>query len=217
MKSLHLKCLPSLVSITDANSNNQTICATRSEDGNGGLFGNRYTDRKDVRGIEQAGPQFLGRLNDSQSSESQIGVFGRLEFEHHSGGKGGNEYSSTPGFERPWVEPLMLRAWAFQERLLSYRTVDFLSAEMVWECRESQRCECTQADRRDQEARMTEKKIFLDLSCLQLTIMRLLKWRTQKRFCPLIHGRKSSRRTRSCVSHLDLINSPRYQGWPREL
>ncbi|KAL2019566.1 hypothetical protein VTK56DRAFT_9533 [Thermocarpiscus australiensis] len=35
------------------------------------------------------------------------------------------------------------RAWAFQERLLSPRTLHYTSSEMAFECRESIRCECS--------------------------------------------------------------------------
>ena len=38
--------------------------------------------------------------------------------------------------------PLFQRAWAFQERLLSPRTLHFTGQEMMWECRASTRCEC---------------------------------------------------------------------------
>jgi hypothetical protein len=40
--------------------------------------------------------------------------------------------------------PLMRRAWALQERLLSRRVVHFHSAEMLWQCRAAYACECGQ-------------------------------------------------------------------------
>jgi hypothetical protein len=46
---------------------------------------------------------------------------------------------------RPFFEnklPLMSRAWVFQERMLSPRTVQFTSQELVWECTTTQTCEC---------------------------------------------------------------------------
>lgn len=38
--------------------------------------------------------------------------------------------------------PLMSRAWAFQERMLSRRVLHFSEHELVWECRELSICEC---------------------------------------------------------------------------
>ncbi|KAG9238717.1 heterokaryon incompatibility protein-domain-containing protein [Amylocarpus encephaloides] len=38
--------------------------------------------------------------------------------------------------------PLWNRAWAFQERALSKRTIHFHGEEMIWECQESRDCEC---------------------------------------------------------------------------
>ncbi|KAK0107959.1 hypothetical protein ONS96_003742 [Cadophora gregata f. sp. sojae] len=38
--------------------------------------------------------------------------------------------------------PLLTRSWAFQERILSPRTIHFHSSEMVWECNEAFNCEC---------------------------------------------------------------------------
>lgn len=42
--------------------------------------------------------------------------------------------------------PLLKRAWAMQERLLSRRTVHFGSSELIWECRTCARCECGRLD-----------------------------------------------------------------------
>lgn len=43
------------------------------------------------------------------------------------------------GLEPP---PLLKRAWVYQERLLSPRTLHFGNQELVWECRESTTCQC---------------------------------------------------------------------------
>jgi hypothetical protein len=42
--------------------------------------------------------------------------------------------------------PLMSRAWAYQERLLSARTLHFHAEELIWECKASVSCECTWLD-----------------------------------------------------------------------
>lgn len=40
-------------------------------------------------------------------------------------------------------EPLLARAWAFQERLLSTRIIHYTSSELIWECKTVLACECT--------------------------------------------------------------------------
>jgi hypothetical protein len=127
-----------------------TICATRAEDGNGGLFSDRQLTT--LRTV----PFVLGNLDDgtTEAERQSITVYGRWEFEHHRGNKGGNEYSANT------IEPLSRRGWAFQERLLSRRTLDFLSAEVVWQCERLQRCECTQLDRLDESSRGTDSTMF---------------------------------------------------------
>ncbi|KAK0625166.1 hypothetical protein B0T17DRAFT_456093, partial [Bombardia bombarda] len=39
-------------------------------------------------------------------------------------------------------EPLLDRAWVFQERLLSRRTIHITTSEILWECRNCYLCEC---------------------------------------------------------------------------
>ncbi|KAI0441634.1 heterokaryon incompatibility protein-domain-containing protein [Xylaria telfairii] len=50
---------------------------------------------------------------------------------------------------RPWWRldnkakyPLLSRAWAYQERILSPRVIHFLPNELMWECRSGLQCEC---------------------------------------------------------------------------
>lgn len=43
---------------------------------------------------------------------------------------------------RNYAAPLLGRAWVFQERLLSPRTLHFEASEMIWECNASLMCEC---------------------------------------------------------------------------
>lgn len=44
--------------------------------------------------------------------------------------------------------PLMTRAWAYQERLISPRLLHFTSGELMWECSELRSCECTPTEER---------------------------------------------------------------------
>jgi hypothetical protein len=50
--------------------------------------------------------------------------------------------SDTAGYDITKCSPLLTRAWAYQERLLSPRTVNFHTSEMVWGCRKGFSCEC---------------------------------------------------------------------------
>lgn len=50
--------------------------------------------------------------------------------------------------EDPPQSKLSTRAWAFQERLLSPRTLHFGSSEMAWECRGICSCECSATNKR---------------------------------------------------------------------
>lgn len=46
-------------------------------------------------------------------------------------------------FRSTSCEPLLARAWAFQERLLSTRIIHYTSSELIWECKTVLACECT--------------------------------------------------------------------------
>jgi hypothetical protein len=52
--------------------------------------------------------------------------------------------SEIAGYNIVNCSPLLTRAWAHQERLLSPRTVNFHAAEMIWDCGEGFSCECGQ-------------------------------------------------------------------------
>jgi hypothetical protein len=65
--------------------------------------------------------------------------------------------------------PLLTRAWVFQERILSTRTLHFCDRELVWECTETTICECdgiaANASIKQQFAkspRYAKDKIYLD-------------------------------------------------------
>ncbi|RYO97755.1 hypothetical protein DL763_002551 [Monosporascus cannonballus] len=48
------------------------------------------------------------------------------------------------GGQHRCLEPVDMRGWTLQERLLSPRSVTFTSDEVQWECRTMKRCECNQ-------------------------------------------------------------------------
>lgn len=91
-----------------------TIAATRSPDAHGGLFG---------------GPP--------PGLEDRVYGFGQ-------GGSAYSVHARQPGhdaFEDSEL-PLLRRAWAFQERLLSPRVAHFADRELYWECLGRAACEC---------------------------------------------------------------------------
>lgn len=55
------------------------------------------------------------------------------------------------------INPLLERAWAFQERLLATRIVHFTEHELIWECKKSQRCECMYLDRSDARPKLARE------------------------------------------------------------
>ncbi|PVH84608.1 HET-domain-containing protein [Cadophora sp. DSE1049] len=58
--------------------------------------------------------------------------------------------------------PLFTRGWAFQERLLATRYVQFRAQELVWECKTSIWCECGTLSRPSQQRILTSKKTFCE-------------------------------------------------------
>ncbi|AEO57406.1 hypothetical protein MYCTH_2303536 [Thermothelomyces thermophilus ATCC 42464] len=83
-------------------------------------------------------------------------VYGRRIFVHgrYTSAEKVHSITNAP----PWVyEPLHLRAWTFQEYLLSRRIVHFVTGELLWDCRRTEGCEC-----QIQEV-LTERPQFHDL------------------------------------------------------
>ncbi|KAF2853571.1 HET-domain-containing protein [Plenodomus tracheiphilus IPT5] len=52
--------------------------------------------------------------------------------------------------------PLLTRAWAYTERLLSPRVLHFTKSEMILECREGYQCECDRIDNTTYDSRTTD-------------------------------------------------------------
>ncbi|KAF2182540.1 HET-domain-containing protein [Zopfia rhizophila CBS 207.26] len=52
--------------------------------------------------------------------------------------------------------PLLKRAWAYSERLLSPRVLHFTNSEMILECREGYQCECGRIDDSTYDSRTTD-------------------------------------------------------------
>lgn len=62
--------------------------------------------------------------------------------------------------------PLLARAWVFQELYLSPRTIHFHSSELVWECKDCVRCECTELEREINERNALSRHRQLGVSSL---------------------------------------------------
>lgn len=78
-----------------------------------------------------------GKEEGKGRGEVQVPVYARIGHERsHETLFGEVEYFRT------LKEPILGRAWVFQERLLSRRTLHFGSSEVLWECRSGCFCEC---------------------------------------------------------------------------
>ena len=174
-----------------------TICATRSKDGRGGLFSDRYFDRghpsdnglavpwntgvsinrllelatpsntisptgRDEGASQEPAHQLPGKPEQDRASQthgytvsaaSSLSPFGklspedafvyaRLQFDYHFKERDYSILDRVHTKTNQETEPLLTRAWAFQERLLSKRLIEYREEEVVWECQESRTCEC---------------------------------------------------------------------------
>ncbi|KAK3343514.1 heterokaryon incompatibility protein-domain-containing protein, partial [Lasiosphaeria hispida] len=124
------------------------IAATAMRNGSVGLFQPRLHGQgfrvKDLKGVEPD----VTMANSLKTIEiDRIDgqpVFSRISHDRsHEVLYGDIEYFRTP------MEPLLSRAWVFQERLLSRRTLHFGASELLWECRTCCFCECTRIGHAD--------------------------------------------------------------------
>lgn len=100
-----------------------TIAASSAADGSGGCFSTRENTT-----------YFAGFLNDVEGLRN-YSVHVRESFFH-------NEFSTDNTGIATLSNPLLGRAWTFQERGLSTRVLHFGRAELLWECRTTKDCEC---------------------------------------------------------------------------
>ncbi|KAF2679330.1 HET-domain-containing protein [Lentithecium fluviatile CBS 122367] len=109
-----------------------TLSAVRAADGAGGLFSD----------VERSANQheFLHEKDHEKVHIHIRSYIPHSPIDAESNGKKPDgmkpERSADPSF------PLLSRAWAFQERILSPRTLHFGTDELYWECRQMTRCEC---------------------------------------------------------------------------
>ena len=90
----------------------------------------------DADGFLKTRPQpYCGTLIDSVEGSGQLDINVRREMYHGT--------ASTPGGKPQMRDgPLAQRAWAFQEDILSRRTISYHHDEIVWECSSQLACEC---------------------------------------------------------------------------
>ncbi|KAF2268246.1 HET-domain-containing protein [Lojkania enalia] len=126
-----------------------TIAATSAWDSNDGLF--------------QPKPQpFKIQATDSKGSLYKIYV--REQPSHYSFKAPFDEGAHMNDWELPFNSsaeanaqtPLLKRAWAYAERLLSPRVLHFTKSEMILECREAYQCECGRIDDSTFDSRTTD-------------------------------------------------------------
>ncbi|KAF2241001.1 HET-domain-containing protein [Trematosphaeria pertusa] len=99
-----------------------TISAVSSSGSSGGLFGWSHWEH---------------RTRSISFRDTQHKIYVRKPLDHYENPDSSRERGG------PMKLPLLTRAWAFQELLLSPRVVHFSNDEIVWECRSSCDCECS--------------------------------------------------------------------------
>jgi hypothetical protein len=106
-----------------------TVCPTLSANGKGGCFSERRVQSGNLsERIDDADVRYLS------------GVYLRRKFQ--------DQHNILDPFATREVEafPLHDRAWAFQERLLATRVVQYTREELRWECKSGTKCECGSFD-----------------------------------------------------------------------
>ncbi|PVH88185.1 HET-domain-containing protein, partial [Cadophora sp. DSE1049] len=109
--------------MADVYMNSQlNIAATHSSSGKGGCFAERWS-------------------LDNEELEYKIYVRNALHVAHDHFTRS-MDYTNTMEL----ASPLLSRAWVFQERLLSVRTLHFHAEELIWECGSGISCECSRLE-----------------------------------------------------------------------
>lgn len=111
-----------------------TLAAASSPDCDGGLFAQNPVDREDLLSISFGGRDYPLLVSETPSET--------VDFTDAATGLGGD-------VERKY--PLLSRAWAFQERLVSPRVIYFTKSQLIWDCYSG--CAFEEDDARDTEPR----------------------------------------------------------------
>ncbi|KAF7559100.1 hypothetical protein G7046_g5068 [Stylonectria norvegica] len=137
------------------------IATTRSANGSQGFLGPRWTSRDTWRWAEQ----FVSAVHHEKDAKpiSRVRQYDVGSFPVTSHDKLdrysrdlrvrltlNSSHEAMQTFR--WIHahdktaPLIQRGWVYQERTLAPRTVHFHANEMVWDCADQQRCECSTLD-----------------------------------------------------------------------
>ncbi|KAK2758759.1 hypothetical protein FQN54_003450 [Arachnomyces sp. PD_36] len=115
------------------------IAATKSVDGDGGCFAERWTlDPSNRIDLPTESWEDVIPDDDYEGEPYFISVRPALHVAHDHFTRAADYVSSLPAFS-----PLLSRGWVFQERLLAPRTLHFHYEELIWECNTGISCECS--------------------------------------------------------------------------
>jgi hypothetical protein len=133
------------------------------------IFGNAFLTIAATSAVDTSKPlsppkaqTFKVQATDSKGSLSKIHV--REQPSHYSFKAPFNEGAHMNDWELPFNmsqeanlhTPLLKRAWAYTERLLSPRVLHFTGSELILECREAYQCECGRIDDAIYDSRTTD-------------------------------------------------------------
>ncbi|GKZ29884.1 hypothetical protein AbraIFM66950_006845 [Aspergillus brasiliensis] len=103
------------------------VGATRSASATQGIFGPRMP-------VDDGPTDFATTRVEISTENQQVTLHSREIPGHHK-----HLSPTVPGSKS---NPLLFRAWVFQEHLLALRAVHFTAEEIAWDCREAAWCEC---------------------------------------------------------------------------
>lgn len=128
--------------MADVYMNSQlNIAATHSSSGKGGCFAERWS-LDSLNQVElNVGVDVLIEPDEDEEVEYKIYVRNALHVAHDHSTRS-MDYTNTIEL----ASPLLSRAWVFQERLLSVRTLHFHAEELIWECGSGISCECSRLE-----------------------------------------------------------------------
>ncbi|KAF2677527.1 HET-domain-containing protein [Lentithecium fluviatile CBS 122367] len=133
------------------------------------IFGNAFLTIAATSAVDPTKGLFLPKpqsfkIQGTDSKGSLAKIYVREQPPHYSFKAPFNEGAHMNDWELPFNTskeanlhtPLLKRAWAYAERLLSPRVLHFTGSEMILECREAYQCECGRIDNSTFDSRTTD-------------------------------------------------------------